>query len=252
MDLLANESVFQLFDGLDKMPEEAFIHSKDEILGMIGPILSDPGYRSALAAEFNEDPEKFKNNVTSLVQRVKIAESYPENKRNIMTQLLNQMISDCNDTITCGGYFQEVEVKVLRLDSDVVLPTYGHPGDAGMDVRANEDATLQPFGRKVIKTGLQVIIPGGYEIQVRPRSGLALKQGLTVANTPGTIDAPYRKEIGVIAINLSNEAVEIHKGDRIAQLVLNKVPHIVWNEVDESTYERFSTERGEGFGSSGV
>ena len=252
MDLLANESVFQLFDGLDKMPEEAFIHSKDDILGMIGPILSDPGYRHALADEFNEDPDKFADNTVALSKRVLSANSYPENKRNILIQLYNEMLADCQETVLCGGYFKEVEVKVLRLDGDVVLPEYNHPGDAGMDVRANEDATIQPFGRVVVKTGLQVVIPGGYEIQVRPRSGLALKQGLTVANTPGTIDAPYRKEIGIIAINLSNDVINIKKGDRIAQLVLNQVPHIVWNEVDESTYERFSTERGEGFGSSGV
>lgn len=252
MDLLANESVFQLFDGLDKMPEEAFIHSKDDILGMIGPILSDPGYRYALADEFNEDPEAFVDKTLELTKRIVAANAYQENKRNILTQLYNAMLQDCHQTIACGGYFREVEVKVLRLDDEVVLPKYNHPGDAGMDVHANEDATIEPFGRQVIKTGLQVVIPGGYEIQVRPRSGLALKQGLTVANTPGTIDAPYRKEIGIIAINLSNDVINIKKGDRIAQLVLNQVPHIVWNEVDESTYERFSTERGEGFGSSGV
>ena len=190
MDLLANESVFQLFDGLEQMPEEAFIHSEDDILNMIGPILNDPGYHNALSEEFNENPQAFYQQVQKLKSRIIAAENYPQTKRDTLIDLFNIMVDDCEAIIACGGFFQNVEVKVLRLHDDVILPEYNHPGDAGMDVHAYGDYIIEPFERMIIKTGLQVIIPGGYEIQVRPRSGLAFKQGLTVANTPGTIDAP--------------------------------------------------------------
>ena len=130
------------------------------------------------------------------------------------------------------------------------LPTYETSASAGLDIRAylEEKITLLPGERKLIKTGLFIEIPEGYEVQVRPRSGLALKNGITVLNSPGTIDADYRGEIGVILINHSTENFEINSGDRIAQLVFAKVEQAVWN-VSESLSE---TERGEGgFGSTG-
>jgi len=110
------------------------------------------------------------------------------------------------------------------------LPSYATDGSSGMDVRAHlsEPLTLAPLERKLIPTGLFVEIPQGYEIQVRPRSGLALKQGLTCLNSPGTIDADYRGEIGVILINLSGQEQTIQPGDRIAQLVLQEVARVEW------------------------
>ena len=134
--------------------------------------------------------------------------------------------------------------------SNNTLPTYETSASAGLDIRAylEEKITLLPGERKLIKTGLFIEIPEGYEAQVRPRSGLALKNGITVLNSPGTIDADYRGEIGVILINHSTENFEINSGDRIAQLVFAKVEQAVWN-VSESLSE---TERGEGgFGSTG-
>ena len=130
------------------------------------------------------------------------------------------------------------------------LPSYETPASAGLDIRAfiEEKLTLSPGERKLIKTGLFLEIPEGYEAQVRPRSGLALKNGITVLNSPGTIDADYRGEIGVILINHSSEIFEINSGERIAQLVFAKVEQAVWFET-ESLNE---TERGEGgFGSTG-
>ena len=121
---------------------------------------------------------------------------------------------------------------------------------AGMDVRAalNEAVTLQPLERKLIATGLFLEIPHGYEVQVRPRSGLAYKNGVTVLNAPGTIDADYRGEVGVLLINLSNEPFTIASGDRIAQLVVAKVEQIEWKPTSQLS----ETERGEGgFGSTG-
>ncbi len=142
-------------------------------------------------------------------------------------------------------------MKVLVINkSDNELPAYETIGSAGLDIRAfiEETITLNPFERKLIKTGLFLEIPVGYEAQVRPRSGYALKNGVTVLNSPGTIDADYRGEVGVILINLSQEKVEIHSGDRIAQLVFAKVEQAEWTEVETLS----ETERGAGgFGSTG-
>ena len=142
-----------------------------------------------------------------------------------------------------------MEVAVINTSQNN-LPAYETLSSAGMDVRAalNEAVTLQPLERKLIATGLFLEIPHGYEVQVRPRSGLAYKNGVTVLNAPGTIDADYRGEVGVLLINLSNEPFTIASGDRIAQLVVAKVEQIEW----KSTSQLSETERGEGgFGSTG-
>tara|TARA_Y100001954_G_C15824589_1_gene611633 strand:+ start:1723 stop:2160 length:438 start_codon:yes stop_codon:yes gene_type:complete len=131
------------------------------------------------------------------------------------------------------------------------IPQYETNQSAGMDIRANIDdpITLKPMGRALIKTGLHVALQPGYEAQVRPRSGLALKKGITVLNSPGTIDADYRGEIGVILVNLSEENFVVEDGERIAQLVIAKYEQITWDEVEVLS----ETKRGVGgFGSTGV
>ena len=130
------------------------------------------------------------------------------------------------------------------------LPAYETIASAGMDLRANilEAVILKPLARAIIKTGLFIELPVGFEAQVRPRSGLAAKQGLTVLNSPGTVDADYRGEIGVILVNLSNTDFKIENGERIAQLVIAKHERAQWVEVQELN----ETSRGEGgFGSTG-
>ncbi len=131
------------------------------------------------------------------------------------------------------------------------IPSYETEGSAGMDLRANIDAavTLKPLERAIIKTGLYIALPIGFEAQVRPRSGLAAKKGITVLNSPGTVDADYRGEIGVILVNLSNEEFVVNDGERIAQLVIAKHERLKWEEVAILD----NTERGVGgFGSTGV
>lgn len=143
-----------------------------------------------------------------------------------------------------------MQVKIINR-SKHSLPAYETTASAGLDVRANLDETieLKPLERALIKTGLFMEIPEGYECQVRPRSGLAFKKGVTVLNAPGTIDADYRGEVGVILINLSNEPFQVEDGERIAQLVFAKVEQAQWEE----TVELSETERGAGgFGSTGV
>lgn len=142
-----------------------------------------------------------------------------------------------------------VKVKVIK-ETGVQLPKYESKGAAGLDVRANivEPITLKSLERKLIPTGLKVSIPEGYEIQVRPRSGMALKHGITMLNTPGTIDSDYRGDIGLIVANLSNEEYTIQPQERLGQLVLNKIEQIEWEEVEILD----TTERGAGgFGSTG-
>ena len=144
----------------------------------------------------------------------------------------------------------EVPVLVKRLPhfEGLELPAYATQGAAGMDVLAAEDVTLQPGERWPVATGLALAIPPGYEIQVRPRSGLALKHGISVPNSPGTIDSDYRGELKVILINHGDKPFEVLRGDRIAQLVLGPVVRATWLKVDELA----ETARGEGgFGSTG-
>lgn len=141
-----------------------------------------------------------------------------------------------------------VRIKRLSHGQGLALPAYATHGAAGMDVLAAEDVTLAPRARHAVATGFSVAIPEGYEIQVRPRSGLALKHGISVPNTPGTIDSDYRGELKVILINLGAEAFHIARGDRIAQLVLAPVTQAAWEEVPELD----DTARGAGgFGSTG-
>ena len=141
-----------------------------------------------------------------------------------------------------------VEVKRLPHGAGLPLPAYATSGAAGMDVVSAEDVTIAPGARHAVATGLALAIPAGYEIQVRPRSGLALKHGITVPNTPGTIDSDYRGELKVILINLGPEPFVVQRGDRVAQLVLAPVVQAAWSEVAELD----ATDRGEGgFGSTG-
>lgn len=131
------------------------------------------------------------------------------------------------------------------------IPAYETEQSAGMDLRANIDEaiTLKPLERAIVKTGLYIALPAGFEAQVRPRSGLAAKKGITVLNSPGTVDADYRGEIGVILVNLSNEDFVVQDGERVAQLVIAKHERVNWQEVDVLN----ETERGAGgFGSTGV
>ncbi|MBQ9058490.1 MAG: dUTP diphosphatase [Atopobiaceae bacterium] len=144
---------------------------------------------------------------------------------------------------------ESIRVPIKRLDPEVELPTYAYSGDAGLDLRSNESLVLQPFERRLISTGLAIAIPEGYAGFVQPRSGMALKAGLSMANTPGLIDAHYRGELKVCAINLDPKTpISIERGERIAQLVIQKVPVVELIEADELD----ETDRGSGgFGSSG-
>lgn len=143
-----------------------------------------------------------------------------------------------------------MKVKIVNNSSNP-LPDYSTNSSAGMDLRADLEipVSMKPMERKLIPTGLYIELPEGYEAQIRPRSGLALKKGISVLNTPGTIDADYRGEIGIILINLSDETFIVEHGERICQMVINKVETIQWSKVDSLE----ESERGAGgFGHTGI
>jgi len=142
-----------------------------------------------------------------------------------------------------------MQVNIVKLHSDLITPKYAFHGDAGMDVQSTIDYTLQPGESKLFPTGLKFEIPLGYEMQVRPRSGLAAKKSITVLNSPGTIDHGYRGELGVVLINHGKEPFPVVRGDRIAQIVFNKFEIVELTEVTELS----ESHRGElGFGSTGI
>ncbi len=143
----------------------------------------------------------------------------------------------------------KLDIAVQKLSPGVKMPGYAHDGDAGLDLYSTIDHLLLPGERILVPTGLKMAIPHGYEGQVRPKSGLALKHGITVLNTPGTVDAPYRGEVGVILINLDPKTpYEVKKGEKVAQMVFNKVEYAAFTEAADLT----ATTRGEGgFGSTG-
>ena len=144
----------------------------------------------------------------------------------------------------------KVTVKIIN-KSNNPLPQYSTPYSAGMDLRANleEAVTLQPLERKLIPTGLFIVLPEGYECQIRPRSGLALKHGISVLNSPGTVDADYRGEIGVILVNLSNEPFTVNPGERICQMVVARHSTVEWECVEQLAESERSSG---GFGHTGV
>lgn len=144
-----------------------------------------------------------------------------------------------------------IRVKIIN-SSHHPMPAYGTPGASGMDVRAylpDGPVTLGPLERALIPTGLRIQLPRGYECQIRPRSGLALKHGISLVNTPGTVDSDYRGEIGIILVNLSNEPFTVNDGERICQMVITRYTRVTWEAVERID----QTERGDGaFGHTGV
>ena len=141
-----------------------------------------------------------------------------------------------------------LKIKIKKIKENAIVPKYAHHGDAGVDLYSTEDYIIKPGERVLVSTGIAIAIPKGHEAQVRPKSGLALKHGISIVNTPGTVDCEYRGEIGVIAINLGNEDFKIEKGNKIAQMVFNKIEKADFEEVKELD----DTTRGDGgFGSTG-
>lgn len=142
-----------------------------------------------------------------------------------------------------------MKVRVKKIHKDAKIPSYAHLGDSGMDLYSVEGATIEPGERKMVGTGLRISVPKGFEAQIRPKSGLAANFGVTVLNTPGTIDSSYRGEIRIIVVNLGKEAYKVEKGKKIAQMVIAKVEEAEVEETDELDE---TTRNNGGFGSTGL
>lgn len=141
-----------------------------------------------------------------------------------------------------------IKVKIKKIKDNAILPKYAHKGDAGVDLYSTGDYTLKPGERVLVSTGIKIAVPKGYEAQIRPKSGLALNHGISIVNTPGTIDSSYRGEVRIIIINHGKENFKIEKGKKIAQMIFNKVEEAEFEEIEELD----NTARGEGgFGSTG-
>ena len=144
-----------------------------------------------------------------------------------------------------------IDVKIIRLNKDLPLPKYSFESDAGLDIYAAEQGIIESNNRKIFSSGIKIAIPIGYEVQVRPRSGLAFKHGISIVNAPGTIDAGYRGEIKVLLINHGKESYEVKKGDRIAQLVFKRVERAMLQEVEDFDASLASDRHEGGYGSTG-
>lgn len=193
-----------------------------------------------------EEKAKYKEILDDLSNEPDISDS----KKEFLALMLNSIIELHEQLIVSGR--TRIEVKVVKLREDAIIPTYAHPTDAGADVYAVEETKIAAGETKAVATGIAVAIPAGYEIQVRPRSSLSLNTGLRIANAPGTIDADYRGEIGVIVTNTGDTDYVIDKNMKIAQLVIAPTPMIKWDEV-KTVEELGTTKRGEGgFGSTDV
>lgn len=244
-----DESIPQLFQLID-LPDAKFDQIYPQLQSMAETTFKSEAYQKDVLQNLtvykasNEiDIEAEKATVEELVKEIKEDDTLSANKQTFLISILEAATLSIYDLMQNPRERIEVKIKVLPGGK---IPTYAHPTDAGADVYASEPTNFEPYETKIVHTALQVAIPAGYEIQIRPRSGMSLKTGFRVANAPGTIDSDYRGEVGVIMTNISSKPAAIEKGDKIAQMVIAPVPMIKWVETDNLD----ETERGEGgFGS---
>ena len=190
------------------------------------------------------DIEEEKRNIDSIIEEIKEEEDLSDKKKELLGLIIKESTSTLFDLALNPR--ERIGVKIQLINPDAQIPKYAHDSDAGADIFAVEEVSLPPHTTKVIPTGIKIAIPAGYEIQIRPRSGLSLKTPLRVANAPGTIDANYRGEVGVIIENTGNLTQVIKKGDKIAQMLIAPTPMIRWEQVETLD----ETDRGgNGFGS---
>ena len=272
-----NDEQFSLkvFASILALPEEEFKTLSGIILDKLNKSLNNPNDRLLLVQSFNAQgitSDEVIDNFKELAAQIDSIEDdvLPQAKRDFVKQIVGLMVNAIAETEGISKRIIQIPIELCHPNAKI--PAYAKPGDAGMDIYALEDFEVAPGERKIIKTGLKVAIPRGYELQVRPRSGTSVKTALRVANTPGTIDSGYRDEIGVIIENIEPKVKDIDyefdetgrpvitsilhgsvfnvgKGERFAQLVLNEVPSAAFYPVDSVT--QIGENRGGGFGSTG-
>lgn len=274
-ELNGEQFSLEAFASVLALPDEEFKTLSGIILDELNKSLNNPNDRLLLAQSFNaqgitsdEVIANFKELATQ-IDSIK-DDVLPQAKRDFVKQIVGLMVNAIAETEGISKRIIQIPIELCHPNAKI--PAYAKPGDAGMDIYALEDFEVAPGERKIIKTGLKIAIPRGYELQVRPRSGTSVKTALRVANTPGTIDSGYRDEIGVIIENIEPKIKDIDydfddngniiiksilhgsvfnvgKGERFAQLVLNEVPSAAFYPVD--SVAQIGENRGGGFGSTG-
>ena len=274
-ELNGEQFSLEAFASVLALPDEEFKTLSGIILDELNKSLNNPNDRLLLAQSFNaqgitsdEVIANFKELATQ-IDSIK-DDVLPQAKRDFIKQIVGLMVNAIAETEGISKRIIQIPIELCHPNAKI--PAYAKPGDAGMDIYALEDFEVAPGERKIIKTGLKVAIPRGYELQVRPRSGTSVKTALRVANTPGTIDSGYRDEIGVIIENiepkikdiayvfdnngniiiksiLHGSVFNVGKGERFAQLVLNEVPSAAFYPVE--SVAQIGENRGGGFGSTG-
>lgn len=238
------EQLIQLLELPDNQFNAVYPKMKKELAKAFGSNAVRKEILAQLALSPVENLQGELEGVEKMIAEINQDDSLSANKKDILTGILSQSASLISSVVKIPR--ELIDVKVQKIHEDAVIPEYAHATDAGADIYAIEDMVVKPHTTVLVRTGLKVAIPTGYEIQIRPRSGMSLKTAMRVANTPGTIDAGYRGEVCVIMENTGNLTYNISKGDKVAQMVIMPVPMINWIETNELD----NTDRGEGgFGS---
>ena len=263
-----NKEVFETISKLMTMPDEEFVVIAPNILQSFQQSLNNPTDKIALAQSLNASgirADELVANINAVMEEIdKLSVSVQ--KRDFLKEVIGSLVNTINDTEGIAKRY--VNIPIEFCNENAKMPQYAHLDDSGMDVYALEDVTIHPGETVLVPTGIKIALPPGFEVQVRPKSGRALKTKLRVANTPGTIDAGYRDEIKVIVENIDAPIKDITvedgkvtsilygsdytigKGEKFAQLVLMEVPKAAFYQVD--SVQELGEDRGGGFGSSGI
>jgi dUTP pyrophosphatase len=249
------ENPLAIFNDFAEIPEQAFINDSEEIRGLIRTIINSDDFLIFLTEALTNNPEKIEKELTTLKSIYKDAKNgkFPKQKEEIAIAFSEEILQSIEEIQQFGGAFKKIKVPITKIHPDAIIPKYATLGDAGMDVYALEDVVINPNETKLIRTGIKIAVPGGYYMAAVPKSGISLKTKMRLANTPGTIDSGYRGEICIIVDNIGNEIIHFTKGSKLIQLILQKIPHVEWNEITEEEFNNLSnTDRGSGgFGSTG-
>lgn len=246
-----NEDTMETFIKLLELPDDqfnaAYDRFKESYLRVCESVEFQREMKTQMMVMGQVDLEAEKRGIDDFIQLVDDEEELSPKKKDLIKLLFSTTLKVIEQLLASGR--ETIPVKITKLNPDAFIPQYAHTTDAGADIKAVETVVINAHETKLVKTGLAIAVPAGYEMQIRPRSGLSLKTGLRIANAPATIDSDYRGEIGIIITNISDESYTIEKGNAIAQCLIAPTPMIKWEEV--STVEDLGkTERGEGgFGS---
>lgn len=247
-EILPMGKEFEQIEALLMLPDEKFDQIYPDLKIQLNKVFKSKAFQEEILNQISmiplENTDEEKGAFNDFINEIKNEFEFSENKKDLLINLIEKSILTAYEMIKNPR--ERVTVKIERIDPNAKIPQYAHPTDAGADVFALEDTIIHSNTTKLIRTGIKVAIPVGYEIQVRPRSGLSLKTGLRIANAPGTIDADYRGEVCIIMTNIGINDETIKAGDKIAQLVIAPTPMIIWEEGNIED----DTERGKGgFGS---